>query len=644
MMSLSVAAISDHCSPGGPVEFNELEPAVTRKGQLPDFLVGDLTDDLLAAVTAPSGLHAVGIFICNDAKLIAPFFIVQDTKLYLCPEVNIHSAYIQEAWKERDGFRSIRNVRKISGECAMVFGPGHKMFGHWMADLLPKLYLLHKAGYDFDQLSVALPSDAPDFARQLLQMAGIPRDRIVEFDAQTEALHCERLLVPTMLHNGSIFARIAKEVAPWLRRQVETHYGPLTERISAARVLISRGHAFRFNRVLTNRAKIEAIAAAAGCELICPEELPLIDQFAIFANAQEIVGEYGAALHSAIFAPAGAKLCIVRGNGYHPGFIQSGIAEACEHCLSYIIGTNTGQNWDFRVDPKDFAVGLENAFGEPGLASGLLALPRAGSETADKAEANDAEPEPTSEAGIAFLQSVGLEPHAGPMMDYVGLLGLIKRLLQPATYIEVGMGGGATLLSDPIPEFVVGIDPQAHLEGPAVELAMRCRNLLILRATSDEAFAQMASEQTLGERKADLAFVDGLHHCEVVLRDIANCARFSREGALILVHDVFPGNEAEASRTLIPGSWMGDVYKVVPIIWRHLSGVPTLLIREVPPSGMFAIRVTGEIYDTIFRNYDALVAAMEAQEFAPTMREMRERSVTATSGEFGAFVERALAR
>jgi hypothetical protein len=227
-------------------------------------------------------------------------------------------------------------------------------------------------------------------------------------------------------------------------------------------------------------------------------------------------------------------------------------------------------------------------------------------------------------------------------MDYVQFLALMKRILRPHTYIEVGIGEGATFFSDPVPEFVIGIDPNLQFGATLASRTPNCRGMVIMRSSSDEAFAEFSSHNTLGDHKADMAFVDGLHHSDVVLRDIANCARVSRENALIFVHDVFPGNEAQASRQPIAGAWMGDVYKVVPVIVRLLHWVPTLLIKDIAPSGMFILRATGDIYGSIFNRYQMLVAAMESCEFAGTIEEMNSKAVSRTSRAFGAFIEQSI--
>jgi len=242
----------------------------------------------------------------------------------------------------------------------------------------------------------------------------------------------------------------------------------------------------------------------------------------------------------------------------------------------------------------------------------------------------------------AFFQlSGGGEVGSGSAreIDHVAFLALMKRVFRPRTYIEVGIRKAATLLSDPVPEFVVGIDPDPELSADGIR---GCRNLLIMRSKSDDAFGELFSGKFLGERRSDFAFLHGVHRCEVVLRDIANCARLSRDGALIFVHDVLPENQSQASREPRPGRWMGDVYKIVPTIWRFLSWVPMLLVNDIPPSGMLLLRVTGDMHDAIFSQYDALVAAMESLELEPTLEEMHAKAVSRASPAIAGFIEQAL--
>jgi glycosyltransferase involved in cell wall biosynthesis/cytochrome c-type biogenesis protein CcmH/NrfG len=243
-------------------------------------------------------------------------------------------------------------------------------------------------------------------------------------------------------------------------------------------------------------------------------------------------------------------------------------------------------------------------------------------------------------AAVFLLNNGGDAGNANAQeIDHGAFLAVMKRIFRPRTYIEVGIRQGATLLSEPVPEFVVGIDPEPALTGEAIR---GCRNLLIMRSKSEDALAELFSGKFLGERQSDFTVLQGTHHCEVVLRDIANCARLSRDGALIFVHDVLPGEDLDVSREPRPDRWVGDVYKVVPTIWRFLGWIPTLLVGDIPPSGMLILRVTGDIHSAIFNQHDAMVTAMESLELEPALDEMRAKAVSRASPAFADFIVQAL--
>jgi len=73
--------------------------------------------------------------------------------------------------------------------------------------------------------------------------------------------------------------------------------------------------------------------------------------------------------------------------------------------------------------------------------------------------------------------------------------------------------------------------------------------------TSDEFFAQNLN-------KFDLIFIDGLHHSDQVIKDIANALDCLNEGGTIVMHDCLPENEY---MQLVPQTtqvaWTGDCWK-----------------------------------------------------------------------------------
>lgn len=79
--------------------------------------------------------------------------------------------------------------------------------------------------------------------------------------------------------------------------------------------------------------------------------------------------------------------------------------------------------------------------------------------------------------------------------------------------------------------------------------------------TSDEYF-----ESITEDTKFDLIFIDGLHHCEQVLRDIQNSLNYLNEGGTIMVHDCLPMSERMQEVEDNGGEWTGDVWKAISIL------------------------------------------------------------------------------
>lgn len=71
--------------------------------------------------------------------------------------------------------------------------------------------------------------------------------------------------------------------------------------------------------------------------------------------------------------------------------------------------------------------------------------------------------------------------------------------------------------------------------------------------TSDQFFEQ-------NKEKFDLIFIDGLHLCEQVFKDILNALSFLEINGTIICHDMLPINEKEQLRE-IQNVWTGDCWK-----------------------------------------------------------------------------------
>lgn len=92
----------------------------------------------------------------------------------------------------------------------------------------------------------------------------------------------------------------------------------------------------------------------------------------------------------------------------------------------------------------------------------------------------------------------------------------------------------------------VGVDP---VSGGTIQL------------TSDKFFAQ-------NQKKFDIVFIDGLHDCEQVIKDVRNSLRFLNDGGRIILHDCNPKHEADQAN---PNVRSGDVWKAIAFLRSHIN-------------------------------------------------------------------------
>lgn len=169
--------------------------------------------------------------------------------------------------------------------------------------------------------------------------------------------------------------------------------------------------------------------------------------------------------------------------------------------------------------------------------------------------------------------------------DHEAFLRFAKEETRAKTYLEIGVETGRTLFAaGPHQRLAVGVDPAFKIVTPS-EQAVR---VALFRKTSDAFFAD-GDYRKVTSAPVDLTFVDGLHWCEFALRDVLNAERLSRRRSVILMHDIVPGNEAEAARRRRTGNWMGDVFKTALALKKFRPDLEVTCIGDISPSGMAVI-------------------------------------------------------
>ena len=302
-------------------------------------------------------LPPVGLYAARDITIDAGPWLYHDNEALSAPELGLR--------RRRGDQAPPATGRKLDGPHALIAGRGYEIYGHWLAEILPKLGVLHAAGLNLDAIRLLLPHDTPAFALEMLRLLGFEEARFVRFGGPYGSVTVGEFFASSFLHNGVRYAASLAPTVRLLRERVERRFGRLARGEYPARLCVARRGD---NRACVNRAWIERRCAEAGLRIVAPETLPLLEQWRLFADAREIIGEYGSALHGAIFSPPGTLVCGLRGAGLHPSFIQSGIGEQLLQPTGYVFGVNEGDDrGPFRIEPGDFEACLESVFASPCL-------------------------------------------------------------------------------------------------------------------------------------------------------------------------------------------------------------------------------------------------------------------------------------
>ncbi|WP_348757143.1 class I SAM-dependent methyltransferase [Candidatus Methylocalor cossyra] len=185
-------------------------------------------------------------------------------------------------------------------------------------------------------------------------------------------------------------------------------------------------------------------------------------------------------------------------------------------------------------------------------------------------------------------------------MFYIEFLEEVHKRLAPELYVEIGVRNGKSMGRSRCLSY--GIDPDYEITyemSPHVQLFKCTSDMFFDRENLTELFC----------KRIDLAFIDGMHLFEYVVRDFINIEKWSSHGSVVIVDDVYPRNDAEASRSVNPISWTGDVWKIIPCLKEYRPDL-TLLNVDIEPTGLLVVlgldadnRILAQEYELIVERY-----------------------------------------
>ena len=250
-------------------------------------------------------------------------------------------------------------IKKVPQAVINIMMPGMYIYGHWLIDLLPKLYLLQQQ-LNFSKCKIALPHDIPSYALDFLKMIGLDESMVLYFDPANEILECKVVILPTKCRiiDGS-----------WLAPYVGTMYDEIASRIGVTdnnlpkRLYLSRRRLKKQFRKLVNREEVSEMILSYGFTEIFPEDYSLEEQLKLYKNAELMVGEFGSALHNSLFSSKDLKVISLQ-SSHIPLLVQWGICNIKGQSCSLIFGETTeirrSINSDFLIDLEMLDQALSN--------------------------------------------------------------------------------------------------------------------------------------------------------------------------------------------------------------------------------------------------------------------------------------------
>lgn len=199
---------------------------------------------------------------------------------------------------------------------------------------------------------------------------------------------------------------------------------------------------------------------------------------------------------------------------------------------------------------------------------------------------------------------------------YLQVLQTLHEVLQPRNYLEIGSFSGESLaLSDCAS---LAIDPNFMFEDIAVVKRIVSKpRLLLFRMTSDRFFQQHDPVALLGG-KVQLAFLDGMHRCEFLLRDFINAERHCARNSIIVLHDCVPVEEPMTDRYYLARPpvephrqhwWAGDVWRTARLL-RRMRPDLSFTTLDAPPTGLVLITNLDPGSTALADRYDEHVRTM----------------------------------
>lgn len=277
-----------------------LDPAETFRRPLP--------------VVAPEDAAALDFFCARRSERIEPSFVAEftDGLAWGYPTGAVFTAdgrFVPVMSRDPSGaeFHAVWTrwrlppPRRLAGRTLYLVTPeAADNFHHWMIDLLPRLGLVHRAGYPLETFDhVIVNHQGRRFQLESLARFGIARERLVPATPEL-FVRADQMVVPSLKRSNQTLP--AADLAFLRQAFLPAPPGPRRGR----RIFLSRRDAAY--RHLRDEATLRPLLESLEFEVVSTGAMSLEEQARLFAEAEVIAGPAGAAFANLVFASAPARV------------------------------------------------------------------------------------------------------------------------------------------------------------------------------------------------------------------------------------------------------------------------------------------------------------------------------------------------
>lgn len=244
---------------------------------------------------------------------------------------------------------------EIKDEVVCLVRPGDHIFGHWLIDILPRVWMTEK--FSPNRVKYIVSESVPTFALELMRSLGVNHDRVIKWDGKAGYLNLHNVWNPSPLRYDQFSHPKLSNFAADLENRYQAYP---TEKLNGA-VFITRkawnNDKKVVQRELLNSDKITNLLRERGCQIISQEQLSFADQIQLYRSAKIIIGEDGSALHMSIFGTQSLRLGNLRSDA-NGSLIQGGLCSIMGQRIGYVFGQavdkiTKGRNSGFCINESD---------------------------------------------------------------------------------------------------------------------------------------------------------------------------------------------------------------------------------------------------------------------------------------------------